>query len=341
MRTIAPKWTDLAAGYQSVRSLNERLETEFGHAVQAGRKQQFRREMSGWQKKRRVFFVLAMIAPLSIITLCLTAYYRREVACVIVYWVILVGIILVTLAVAGRNYIREVMNRPRQEDLKKLPLDLEQRWWDSLSPKDLAVLDPRDQEKVSFLALLAPSLPETCLATYAPELLLINPAGIWLFQLIPWSGTMVRQEGTWKQVHIIRDKPGKEQPQVQVHQAAPDEEWLQHKNELTNLLKTRLPQQAWTASLIQGGLVFTHPKASLDKACIQGNLAAYGLTGAWVKRLLGAPEVDGFNLEIQLEILDALQVHSAEAAVSARELAEQLYQASAEDLRQSIVRMVI
>jgi hypothetical protein len=340
MHSIAPKWTDLVAGHQAVRSLNERLETEFGHAVQAGQKQQFRRELTGWQKKRRVFFVLVGIAPLSIITLCLTAYYRREVACVIVYWVILVGIILVTLAVAGRNYIREVMNRPKPEDQKKLPLDLEQRWWDNLSPKNLAILDTGNKEKVMFLAMLGQSLPGTCLATYTPALLLINPTGIWLFQLVPWSGTIVRQEGTWKQIQIVRGKPGNEQPQVQVHQAAPDEEWLQHKNELTTILNERLPQQAWAASLIQGGLVFTNPEASLDKTRIQGNLAAYGLTSGWTKRVLSTPEVDGFTLEIRLEILDALQVHGAEPAVSARELAEQLYQAAAEELRQSIAKMV-
>ena len=57
-------------------------------------------------------FALAAIAPLSILTLCLTAFYFREVACMIVYWVVVVQTILITLAVAGRSYIHEAVNRP-------------------------------------------------------------------------------------------------------------------------------------------------------------------------------------------------------------------------------------
>jgi len=331
---------DLAAGYQAVRSLQARLEAEFGSAVQADHKQKFRRELAGWQKKRRVFFVLAAIAPLSIITLCLTAFFFREVACVIVYWAILVMLILVTLAVAGRNYIREVMNRPKAEHLKTMAVDLEQRWWASLSPEELAVVNAEDKEKVDFLTMLDQALPEACLEIRVPCLLLFSPAGLWLFQIVPWSGTIVRQEGVWKQIQIVRDKLGRKQPQVKTHQAAPDEEWLQRKNGLANILNERLPQRAWTGSLIQGGVVFTHPKASLDKSSIQGNLAAYGLAKAWAERVRRAPGADGFTLEIQLEILDVLNEPQGERAASAKDEAGRLYQAAAEELRQSVAKMV-
>jgi small-conductance mechanosensitive channel len=107
MHIIDREWSYLAAGYQAIQSLQTRLESEFGRAVQAGHKEKFRREISEWEKKRRVLFALAAIAPLSIITLCLAAYYFREVACVIVYWVILVLIILVTLAVAAIISMRQ------------------------------------------------------------------------------------------------------------------------------------------------------------------------------------------------------------------------------------------
>jgi hypothetical protein len=340
MHIIDPKWTDLAAGYRAVRSLHARLETKFGRAVQAGRKREFRRELTGWQKKRRVFFALALIAPLSIITLCLTAFYFREAACIIVYWTLLVGIILVTLAVAGRNYIRESLNRPKPEHLKTLPVDLEQRWWAKLSPQGLAVVNTEDKVKEEFLTMLAQTLPEECLAFLAPTLLLFSPAGLWLFQVVPWSGTIVRQEGVWKQIQIVRDKLGRKQLQEQSHEPAPDEEWLQRKNELANILSERLLQLAWTGSLIQGGLVFTNPKAILDKPRIQGNKAAYGLAKAWAERICRAPGVDGITLEIQLEILDALYEPQGKRVDSAKDEAERLYLAAAEELHQSVAKMV-
>jgi hypothetical protein len=340
MHSIDPKWTDLAAGYQAEQALQARLEAEFGSAVQAGQKQKFRKELIEWQKKRRIFFVLTGIAPLSIITLCVIAFYLREVACVIAYWTLLVGIILVTLAVAGRNYIREVTNRPQPEAMKTLPLDLEQRWWDSLAPQELAAGNPEEKDEASFLEVLGQALPEDCLVTHAPGLLLLSPTGLWLFQIVPWSGIIVRQEGVWQQIQTIRDKTGRKQPQVQMHQTAPDEEWLSHKKELTRVLSERLPQQAWITSLIHGGVVFTHPKASPDKPHIQGNLAAYGLAKAWLERLRRTPGVDGFTLEVQLEILEALHEPQSQQAIPAKELAERLYQEAANELRESIAKMV-
>lgn len=110
MHSIDRKWTDLAAGYQAIQSFKTKLTAEFGRAVRVGHKQQLRKELTEWQKKRRVFLALVAVAPLSIIALCLTAYYFRDVACVIIYWAVMVLIILVTLAVAGRQYIREMVN---------------------------------------------------------------------------------------------------------------------------------------------------------------------------------------------------------------------------------------
>jgi hypothetical protein len=340
MHSIDSRWTDLAAGYQAVQSLQGRLETEFGRAMQAGEKQKFHKELTEWQKKRRAFFVMAGIAPLSIITLCVAAFYLREVACVIVYWTLLVGIILVTLAVAGRNFIREAMNRPKPENMKTLPLDLEQRWWAGLSPQELTVVNAEEKDRASFLRMAGQALPEGCLVIRAPAPLLFSPAGMWLFQIVPWSGSIVRQGGVWKESQSVRDKLGREQTQVQTHQAAPDEEWLGQKNELTRILKERRPELAWTTSLIQGGVVFTHPKANLDKPHIQGNTAAYGLARAWVERIRGGQAVDGFTQEIQLEILEALHAPQSGPAASAKELAERLYQEGADELRQSIAKMV-
>ncbi len=154
MRIIDRKWTELAAGYQAARSLQARLENEFSRAVEVGYQQQHRKDVTGWQKKRRVFFAFVAIAPLSILTLCLSAYYFRDVACVIVYWTVVVLVILVTLAVAARGYIVEVMNRPRLGPVDSLPMDLEKRWWTSLRPEELMVSPAKGGAKADFLGQL-------------------------------------------------------------------------------------------------------------------------------------------------------------------------------------------
>jgi len=344
MYLIDRKWTDLAAGHQAVQALQARLETEFGRAVQVGQKQKFRKEVTEWQKKRRIFFALVVIAPLSIIALCLAAFYFREVACVIVYWVVVVLTILVTLAVAGRSYIREVINRPELEDLKAPAGDLEQRWWASLSPQELAISTGKGKDKVDFLTLLADSLPEPCLAKRDllvegdAHVLLFASSGLWLFTARDWCGSIVRQDGSWKQAH--------KRSEAEVFDQAPDDEWLRQKEAIVKILEKRLPQRAWTGSSIQGGVVFTHPKVHLDKDCIQGNTAAYGPAKAWVGRVRRSPGIDGFPLEMQLEILDALttgenpEMEQSVKRISSKDEAERLYHAAVGELRESVAQMV-
>ena len=130
---------DLSAAYKALQAYKTKLAGEFGPALQAVEQTRLERELNEWRKKRRIFFALLTLAPLSVVALCLAAFYFRELACVIVYWALLVGFILVTLAVAGRQVIREMVNgRPAAAaEGEKLP-DLEQRWWEQLSSGTLA-----------------------------------------------------------------------------------------------------------------------------------------------------------------------------------------------------------
>ncbi len=343
MHNIDRKWTDLAAGYQAIQSFKTKLTAEFGRAVRVGHKQRFRKELTEWQKKRRVFFALVAFAPLSIITLCVTAFYFREVACVIVYWALLVMIILVTLAVAGRQYIREMVNgKPVPQPVEGLAVDLEGRWWESLSPQELAVEKADEKGEANFMTLLARFLPDPYSARILPDTdaLLLGPSGIWVFKVEYWSGTIVKQEGAWKQVQTTRDKLGRKRREETVHEPGPDDQWLQRKQEIVNTLEKRLPERAWTLNLIQGGVVFPHPKANLDKKHIQGNTASYGPPKGWIERVRRAPAVDGFTLDMQLEILDALTGDGSPPTVSAKEEAERLYQESVEELRATVAKMV-
>ena len=353
MRIIDRKWSDLAAGYQTARSLQARLEAEFGRAVRVGHQQEFLKEVAEWRKKRRIFLAFVVIAPLSILILCLAAYYFREVACVILYWIVLVLVILVTLAAAGRSYIRDVLNRPELGPARTLPVDLEQRWWASLSPQELIAPAGRGRAKVDFLSLLAGSpvpavlaqaMPDSCLARRGPPVegeacvYLFAPSGPWLFTIRDWSGKIARQDDHWKQV--------RRRGETSVFDQAPDDQWVRQKKAFVQMLAENLPRQAWVGDLVQGGVVFIHPQVHLNKALIQGNTAAYGAAKAWVGRLRNAPGVDGLTLEMQLEILDTLaaaenRVPEAGAEpVSAKEAAEKLYQQAADELRASLANMV-
>jgi hypothetical protein len=340
MHIIDRKWTDLAAGYQAVRLLQASLETEFGHAFQAGRRQTYRRKLAEWQKKRRAFFVMVAFAPLSLIMLSVAIFYFREAACVIIYWILLVILILVTLVVAGRNTIREMINRPTLEKTGTLPLNLEQRWWASIAPKEIMGAAAEEQERTKFLAMLGQSLPGSIVAIREPAMLVLGPVGLWLFKAKPWSGTILREEGAWKQAQTMQEKKGKILQQVLTFAEAPDEAWLQQKKELLDTLSERLPQRTWGEDMIQGGVVFTHPEVVLKKENIQGNTTAYGRPGAWIERMRKAPAVEGFTLELQLEILDTLHAPQEEQAESSAAEAERLYHAASEELRQSVAKLV-
>ena len=343
MHSIDRKWTDLVAGYQAIQSFKTKLMGEFGRAVRVGQKQHFHKELTEWQRKRRIFFALVAAAPLSIIALCLTAYYFRDVACVIIYWALLVLIILATLAVAGRQYIREMVNgKPVLQSADALVVDLEGRWWESLSSQDLVVRKAGKKGEEIFLTLLVRSLPDSYLARGFSEtdVLLLGPSGVWIFKDEHWSGTIVKQEGAWKQILILRDKLRRKQSEEKTHDPGPDDQWLQQKQEIAKTLGEHLPARAWTLGLIKGGVVFSHPKVDLDKKNIQGNTASYGAPKAWVKRIRHAPLVDGFTLEMQLEILDVLTGGGGQPTVSAKEQAERLYRQAVEELRAYVAKMV-
>lgn len=172
----------------------------------------------------------------------------------IVYWAVVVLTILITLAVAGRSYIREAVNRPEPGAAPGRTADLEDRWWASLAPRELVPTKKEVQVKNDFLALLEASLPEAfivkrgLLAPNDTRLLVAGPSGLWVFIDLPWSGTVVKQAGVWKLV--VKKKETVLDP-------APDDLWRQAQGEIVAALQARLPQHAWTESLIQGGLVFS------------------------------------------------------------------------------------
>jgi hypothetical protein len=348
MRSIDPQWTDLSAGYETIQALQGRLEKEFGRAVKIGHERRFRHELTEWQKKRRIFFALAAFAPLSLIGLCASAYYFREVACVIVYWAVVVLTILVTLAVAGRNYIREAVNRPEPKHGEALEVDLEGRWWEGLSPKSTSLVKKNGDEGAGFAALLKSSLNNTYLTMGAiskqdgQELLLLGPSGIWVFVIRDWKGTVVKQEGVWHFLKTFHDRWGRKRIEDQVIEKGPDDDWLRRKGQILKEIEAQLPEPVGTRDLVQGGVVFTHPGVVLDKTRIQGNSAAYGPARAWVERLGRSGPVAGFTPVLQLKVMDLLRLgrEADDKGASAKAEAERLYQEAAGELRTFVKQLV-
>ncbi len=159
---------------------------------------------------------------------------------------------------------------------------------------------------------------------------MVGPSGVWLFETRNWNREIVRQDGTWKQVRSRRETV----PCAD----APDDTWLARKKVVESYLPERV---AGTGSLVQGGVVFTHPKVRLEKTHVIGNTASYGQAKAWLERIQAAPDADGFTLDDHLSLLDALAgEYPAGERISAQEEAERLYQVAAEELRAYVAKMV-
>lgn len=348
MRLIDPRWTDLSIGWQTAQALQTRLEAEFGRAVQVGLNRKYRRDQAEWQKKRRAVIAGAVLFPLSVVALCLAAFYFREAACVLAWWTMTVMVIFVTLIVAGWNFLREAVGEGPKRQGGGVAVSLADIWWQSLTPASLGIEKHGDRGEVDFLGQLGRVLPDSWLAVRGlltsahtisdTDVLLFGPSGLWIFEVKYWSGRIVKKDGVWKQVHRKREE--------MIHNQAPDEQWLRQRDEILKTIQMRLPHLAWTSGLLRGGVVFAHPRAELVRTNIEGNTASYGPAGAWLERVRQSPVDERFTLEVQLEILDALVTwarrneRQAVEYLSSKDKAGQLYEEAAAQLREYVSRMV-
>jgi hypothetical protein len=366
MRILDSKWTHLADGYRLLQTLQEKLEAEFGRAVRIGHRQKHRKELAEWQKKRRIFFALIALAVLSVLTLCVLPFYLEQLDArktfILFYWACVVMIILVTAGVALRAYIREmVAGRPAMQKGVPTASLLEGRWWSSLTAVEMAIEKAGDRGELDFLAQLGRRLSDEHLAvrglltstrvTSDTDVLVMGPSGVWVFEVKHWRGRIVKQDGVWKQVQAVRGKMGKKHYEEKIAEQAPDDQWLHQAQEIVKTIQRRLPKGALPADLdpadlIQGGLVFTHPEAVLDKTMIQGQTASYGPPGPWIERLVKAEAREGFSLEARLQVLDALvhwatlNEHDVVQVVSAEAEAQRLYDETAGELRGYVAELV-
>ena len=173
-------------------------------------------------------------------------------------------------------------------------------------------------------------------------MLLLGPSGIWIFRVEHWSGTIVKQDGTWKQIQTMRVKLGRKRHEEKTHEPGPDDQWLQQKQEIVKTLGEHLPERAWTLDLIQGGVVFSHPKVALDKEHIQGNTASFGPVKSLDRAHPPGPgcrRVHDWKCNWK-SWMSWSQVQAVSKSVSAKDEADRLYQQAVEELRAYVAKMV-
>jgi hypothetical protein len=360
MRIIDPRWRYLTDGYRALQALQLKLDAEFGRAVQVGHRHKHKKELTEWQKKRRVFFVLLGLSLLSVVALCVATFIFREAACLLAYWTFVALLILGTTAVALRAYILEaIRGRPAMQADQPAADLLARKWWESLAPAEKTAEKGGERGDPNFLERLGRRLSDEYLAvrclltpaasTSETEVLVVGPSGVWIFEIRHWQGRIVKEDGLWKQIQTGRGKKGRKQIEESIIEQAPDDGWLSRAQEIVRSLQGRLPEGTLPADLdpadlVQGGVVFTHPAAVIEKGKIRGHTAAYGPPGPWVERLGRAAPRSGLTLEVCLQILDVLLETTAPSddgeAKDASAEAERLYRALAEELRTYVAGLI-
>jgi hypothetical protein len=329
MRIIAAKWKHLVDGHRAVRELAGKLGQEFGTSLQEEQSRLHQGKVETWRRSRRVFFALLAVAVLALVTLCVMTFFFQEAACVIIYWVLLVVIILVTLGVAGRNYVKAMLGgAPTVQSSADPGVDLEEGWWQGLQPEEAA----GSRKKGDLVDTLARSLADEFLAVpfSENEFLLVGPAGTWLLREEGTSGLIARQDGRWKNKPAWLPWRRRQARGWQEIVPPPDEAWLERAKEVN----TRLSGLDRT---VQGGVAFSHPQVRLHRKRIIGNTAAYGRPKGWVQRILSAPAMEGFTVEQGLGLLETA-AGERDGAVSAVELAGELYEQGRVSLQAELVK---
>jgi hypothetical protein len=337
MRIIEKCWIDLYEGYRTVQALETRLVTEWGRAIQVTQRRRDRVTTASRTRKQRIT-ALTVLTFLVVCTALQAGFYylpERRPEFLMFFCM---------LATAGSLIVAAYMFRRGSETVRKdtaPSMGLMASWWKALRPRRYPVRTRGDRAEVEFLKSLAFlddrhiavwGLLTSARVTSDTDVLLLGPGGIWVFEVKYWSGKISKQDGAW---YTARRLGGRK-----VRAKSPDQQWLDQKEEIAKTIRMRLPEKAGLADLIKGGVVFSHEGAELGG--ISGHKAAYGKPASWHKRIQETAPVPGFDVEDQLQLLDALiryaNQHEKERLEirSAREQADQLYEDTAAVLRKYV-----
>lgn len=355
MREIEKRWVKLQEGYQKLKVLSARLDAEWKRSIQVASRRKYKKEYSIWQSNRRVFLLVVFGFLLLCFLLCgLAAFSKKlELQCLysfLAFSFLTGGVGFVFLA---RKSIRSILTRPVLETYSSPSQRLTNLWWNSLQPRTRIIQNSGDEGVCDFIKLLM-NLPDSYLVVSEiltskrkitdTDVLLLGPSGIWVFELKHWYGEVYKKDGVWWQ-----DVSGRRIDHLQEsgeRKQGPDEQWINQVHEIKTTLQRRRPAIAWTTKYIQGGIVFSNPQVKLEPKNIRENRASYGRPKNWLDRILNAQAVKGFNLDVRLQVLDALIEFGLTierdqiSPVSASKLADRAYQKASQEWTQYVTQWV-
>lgn len=131
------------------------------------------------------------------------------------------------------------------------------------------------------------------------DVVVLGPQGVWVFEVKYWSGRIAWHDGQWEHSKAYYIAAPIDQP--------PDQQWRRMADEVAETLRRHVPElmARWPAlSEMQGGLVFTHPRATYDIA--RDCPVAWGDIHSWSRWLVMAPTIPGLDERCILQVLDAL-----------------------------------
>lgn len=335
MRIIEKSWVDLLAGYQTVLSLEARLESDWKRALQVAQKRGELAAEAVRNRNKKITIISLLVFVFLCVLFCAGYYYLPETRLQLFVFFCMLGIPAVILFLV---YMINFGGAPGTRHNNVPSLEIGEAWWKSLRPKRYAVQKDGDQGEIDFLKSLA-FLDNSYLAIWGlltsvkrrsdTDVLLLGPSGIWIFEVKYWNGTISKLNGIWTRKNMY----GK----TTRFEKGPDEQWLDQKDEVSKTIGMQLSTRAWPAELIKGGIVFAHRKSQLGE--IDQSMASYGQSGFWHKQIKDATPLQDFNLKDRLQVLDALisyaNSHEREAiqVTSANDTANEIYQNAEAALR--------
>jgi Nuclease-related domain len=342
MRIIEKCWVDLSAGYQTAISLESSLRSEWRRAIQVAQRRESLAVKSGQGQRLKI----AGIAFSAFLFICVSLWVAQLFLPKhqLQLWLYICALTFPGV-ISGGFFLFYLSKSLRKTVPDAHPsLKLTEQWWRSLRPKSYIKQKGGDDGELDFLHSLS-FLDESFIAVWGlltsakitsdTDVLLLGPTGIWVFEVKSWKGKVSKRDGTWSRVF---------DGERTVYPKSPDEQWLDQRDEIVKTIKIRLPTKAWLTEIIQGGVVFVHPRVEFGQ--IDDHTASYGKPGVWHKRIKTAQPVNGFGVKERLQVLDALityaNLHEREdiKIVSASDTAEQLYSNASVALRDYVIERV-
>ena len=344
MRKIGPVWTGLYQGYLSVRKSQRLLELEWTRAIKIAEKRIHQRKVQAWSAKiaseLRRQRLLKVLTPVIFVLLCSCALFSSLLPFAFLSWGAAIFLSVVMLAVLlGQTAVVEKLEKspPAKTADGWKYLSLTEHWWADLTPPPLEIKVQGDKGEKTLLDGLEKRLPNEFIVLHQylvqrsldADVVVLGPNGIWLLESKYHSGKVICRNGEWSQEKSYFGPGGI--PKKEILPRDPyDGQWLREKESVATTIARRLPQEMhWLTNQLRGGLVFTHPKVSLeiDPSC----RVEYGSISDWVKRISTSPAVPNMTTEVILCVVDALHEYAREISTengdrSAEHLAVDLYQ---------------